>query len=424
MKKSKIYQSLPKSPGVYLFKDNIRNVLYVGKAINLYNRVKNHFEDKNDDLRHRNLISLVNKVDFQTVSGEFEALLLEARLIKQYKPKFNILLKDDKRYLYVGITKDQYQQIKLVRQPEKETNLSDWYGPFPSSYSLKEVLRFIRRIFPYRSCENLPKKPCLYSYIKLCPAPCVNPVVSYAQTIPKIKMLLNGEIKSLITLLTKEMAQAAKSTNFEEAEVFKRQILMVQNLLTRRSRSADEERTEKQLTQLKDLFIRHQGFDPYLIHRLEAYDIANLGREIIVGSMVAFTEGEADSSQYRQFKILHQDQDDFEALKQVLLRRLCHQEWVYPQVILVDGGKGQVSALFEALKEKGLVGKIGLLGLAKELETIIIPKIRQNKISGWKSLNLSPNSPALQLLQHARDESHRFAQRYYKKLHQKKTLNL
>jgi excinuclease ABC subunit C len=197
---------------------------------------------------------------------------------------------------------------------------------------------------------------------------------------------------------------------------------MVQDLLTRRPKSADEERVEKQLTQLKDLFIRYQSFDPYLIHRLEAYDIANLGGEIIVGSMVAFTEGEPDPSQYRQFKILNQYQDDFEALKQILLRRLYHQEWIYPQVIVVDGGKGQVSALFEALKEKGLVGKIGLLGLAKELETIIIPKIHQSKITGWKTLNLSPNSPALQLLQHARDEAHRFAQRYYKKLHSKKVL--
>jgi excinuclease ABC subunit C len=418
----KLYRNLPRLPGVYLFKDLDGYVLYVGKAINIRERVKNHFTGKEPNNRHQNLISLVAKIDFQVVPSELEALLLETRLIKQYRPKFNVLLKDDKRYLYVGITKDQYPQIKLVRQPEKETNLSDWHGPFPSSYSLKEVLRFIRRIFPYRSCENLPKKPCLYSHIKLCPAPCVNPVASYTQTIHKIKMLLNGEIKSLITLLTKQMTLAAKSTNFEEAEVFKRQVLMVQDLLTRRPKSADEERVEKQLTQLKDLFIRYQSFDPYLIHRLEAYDIANLGGEIIVGSMVAFTEGEPDPSQYRQFKILNQYQDDFEALKQILLRRLYHQEWIYPQVIVVDGGKGQVSALFEALKEKGLVGKIGLSGLAKELETIIIPKIYQSKITSWKSLNLSPNSPALQLLQHARDEAHRFAQRYYKKLHSKKVL--
>lgn len=413
----KLYLNLPKSPGVYLFKDNKQVILYVGKAINLYNRVKFHFVDKSGDQRHKNLIYLVKKVDFLTVSGEFEALLLEARLIKQYRPKFNVLLKDDKRYLYVGITRDKYPQIKLVRQPEKETNLSDWYGPFPSSYGLREVLRFIRRIFPYRSCEKLPKKPCLYAHLKLCPALCLESAPDYPQTIKKIKMLLNGEIKSLITLLTKQMENNSKLLNFEEACLCKRQAQMVQNLLSRRPKSTDEERIEKQLTQLKDLLIRYQGFDPFLIHRLEAYDIANLGKEIIVGSMITFTEGEPDSSQYRQFRILNQSQDDFEALKQVLLRRLGHQEWVYPQVILVDGGKGQASAFIEALREKGLVGKIGLLGLTKERETIILPKIHQGKIIGWKSLNLSSASPALQLLQHARDESHRFAQRYYRKLH-------
>lgn len=430
MEKSKIYQTLPKSPGVYLFKDKKRKVLYVGKAINLQSRVKNHFDNNNQNLRHYNLMELVAKVDFQTVSGEFEALLLEARLIKQYRPKYNILLKDDKRYLYVGITKDQYPQIKLVRRPEKETNLIDWYGPFPSSASLKEILRLIRRIFPYRSCENLPKKPCLYSHLKLCPAPCLNQVSSYSQTTHKIKLLLNGEIKSLTTLLTKQMTQAAKLTNFEEAEVTKRQVLMVQNLLTRRPKSADEERSAKQTSQLKDLLIRYQGFDPFLIHRLEAYDVANLGKEIIVGSMITFTEGEPDSSQYRQFRqsLRNPEQgrrtkgekseiNDPAHIKNIILRRLCHQEWVFPQVILVDGGKGQISAAFEALREKNLTSKIGLLGLTKEYETIIIPKIKIDKITGWKSLNLSSNSPALQLLQHARDESHRFAQRYYRKLH-------
>jgi len=425
-----LYKTLPKSPGVYLFKDEKQKVIYIGKAINLRNRVKNHFTDKNDDLRHKNLIFLVEKVDFQTVSGEFEALLLEARLIKQYKPKFNILLKDDTRYLYVGITKDKFPQIKLVRQPEKDDNLSDWFGPFPSSYGLKEVLRFVRRIFPYRSCENLPKKVCLYSHLKLCPAPCINQVESYSQTIHKIKMLLNGEIKPLISLLTKQMNLSSQKQNFEEAQGYKRQIEMIQNLLTKKPKSAEEERFVKQLEQLKNILIRYQGFDPFIIHRLEAYDISNLGKEIIVGSMVAFIGGEPDTSQYRQF---HQslrspersrgtkgegsEINDPAHIKSVILRRLNHQEWVYPQIILVDGGKGQISAAFEALKEKNLAGKVGLLGLTKEFETIVIPEIKIDKITGWKKLNLSTNSPALQLLQHSRDEAHRFAQRYYRKLH-------
>jgi excinuclease ABC subunit C len=417
-----LYQNLPKSPGVYLFKDKKQNVLYVGKAINIKNRVKNHFTDKNDELRHQNLLNLVEKIDFQVVSSEMEALLLETRLIKIYKPKFNVRLKDDKRYLYVGISKEIYPRIYLLRKPEIEKNLADWFGPFPTAQSLKEILRLLRRVFPYRSCPKLPKslRPCLYYHLRLCPAPCINQVENYSQNIKKIRLFLNGQIKPLLNLLTKQMKQSAEELKFEEAQIYKKQIESIQYLLGKRPKSAEEEKTQKQLEQLKDLLIRYQGFDPFIIHRIEAYDVSNLGKEITVGSMVAFIEGEPASDQYRQFKIIGIFQNDVEALKQIIKRRLAHREWIFPQVILVDGGKGQVSAAFGVLKEKNLAGKIGLLGLAKELETIIVPKILGNKIAGWKSLNLSANSPVLQLLQAIRDESHRFAQRYYKKVYKKK----
>jgi len=418
------YNSLPPSPGVYLFKDVGRQVIYVGKAINLNNRVKNHFTIKNSDSRHQQLISLVEKVDFQTVSLELEALLLEARLIKQYRPRFNVLLKDDKRYLYVGISKEKFPRIYLLRKPEIEENLLDWFGPYPTSSAIKEILRLLRRIFPYRTCPRLPGSPrsCLYYHLKLCPAPCLGEVATYPQTIQKIRLFLNGEIKPLLNLLTKQMNEASKSLKFEEAQVAKKQIEMLQNLLQKRPKSADEEKSAKQIEQLKDLLIRYQGFDPFIIHKIEAFDIANLGKEITVGSMVAFVNGEPDSSLYRQFKIVGIFQNDVEAIKQIILRRLNHPEWVFSQVILVDGGKGQVSAAFSALKEKNLTGKIGLLGLAKQFETIVVPKIEKDKIISWKMLPLSPSSPFLQLLQAIRDESHRFAQRYYKNVHKKKLL--
>jgi len=431
-----LYEHLPKSAGVYLFKDNVRKVLYVGKALNIKNRVKNHFSNKDDELRHQNLILQVEKIDFQTVSSELEALLLEARLVKQYRPKFNERLKDDKRYLYVGISKEKYPRIYLLRKPEIEENLADWFGPFPTASALKEILRLLRRIFPYRSCKsrispnlpnipnipNLPHKSCLYYHLRLCPAPCINLVENYSQIIQKIRLFLNGDIKPLLNLLTKQMNEASASLKFEEAQVAKRQIEMLENLLQRRPKSADEEKTSKQVGQLKDLLIHYQGFDPFIVHRIEAFDVSNLGKEITVGSMVAFIEGEPAPDQYRQFKIVGIIQNDVEALKQIILRRLNHQEWIFPQVILVDGGKGQVSAAFAALKQKDLTSKIGLLGLEKKFETIIIPKIEKGKIISWKSLSFSSTSPVLQLLQHIRDESHRFAQRYYKKLHKKTIL--
>jgi len=432
-----LYQNLPKSPGVYLFKDKNQNVLYVGKATNIKNRVKNHFTDKNDELRHKNLLNLVERVDFQTVSSEMEALLLETRLIKIYKPKFNVRLKDDKRYLYVGISKEKYPRIYLLRKPEIEENLADWFGPFPTAQAIKEILRLLRRIFPYRTCKsrvypntpnspNLPNKPCLYFHLHLCPAPCINPVENYSQTIKKISLFLNGQIKPLLNLLTKQMKQSAEGLKFEEAQIYKKQIESIQYLLGKRPKSAQEEKIQKQLEQLKDLLIRYQGFDPFIIHRMEAYDISNLGKEITVGSMVAFVEGEPAPDQYRQFKIIGIFQNDVEALKQIILRRLAHREWIFPQVILVDGGKGQVSAAFQALKEKNLTGKIGLLGLAKKEETIVIPRIEKDQIISWKLLPLSPSYPSypsypsFPLLQFLRDESHRFAQKYYQKVHKKK----
>lgn len=422
---SNLYSGLPKTPGVYLFKNKDQQVIYIGKAINLRNRVKNHFTDKNDDLRHQNLVSLTEKVDFQVVSGELEALLLEARLIKQYRPKYNALLKDDKRYLYVGISNEKYPKIYLLRKPEIEKNLADWFGPFPTAQNLKEILRLLRRIFPYRSCKKLPVKPCLYYHLRLCSAMCSRPVENYSQTIQKIRFFLNGDIKPLLSLLTEQMNEASKSLKFEDAQMVKKQIEMLQNLLLRRPKSADEAKADKQLAQLKDLLIRYQGFDPFIIHRVEAFDISNLGKEITVGSMVAFVNAEPDTSLYRQFRIIGIIQNDTDAIKQIVLRRLSHQEWVFPQVILVDGGKGQISAAFEALQEKNLVGKIGLLGLAKQFETIIIPRIKKDKIIDWKLIS-SPNPRSLgevgQLLQHIRDESHRFAQRYYRKLHQKAIL--
>lgn len=413
-----IYQGLPSKPGVYLFKGTKGQVLYIGKAINLKKRVKNYFQGKTPDLRLKLLVGQVKKIDYQEVASEIEALLLEARLIKEYRPKYNVRLKDDKRYLYVGITKDEYPRIWPIRQPEKTPDLLDWFGPFPSAGSLREILRLIRRIFPYHSCKDL-KSHRFYYHLGLCPGFETQSAAEYRQTIQKIRLFLSGQIFSLIKDLTKQMTAAAKDLRFEEAQLAKRQIEMIQNLLGRYKKLPEEEKTSRQLAQLREILVRYQALDPVIIHRLEAYDVANLGGKIVVGSMAVFLEGEPETSLYRQFKIPASGIDDPGNLKNILQRRLAHQEWLYPQVILVDGGKGQVSAAFEALKEKKLEGEIGLLGLAKKRETIIIPRISQKQIVGWKSLRYSSSSPVLQLLQQARDEAHRFAQRYYHRVYKK-----
>ena len=418
----KFHQHLPKKPGVYFFKDKKKHILYIGKAINLKNRVKSYSRQNLLEPRIQKMINVTASLGYQETKNEIESLLLETRLIKEYRPKYNVRLKDDKRYLYVGLTKEKYPRVRLIRQPEIESGLLDWFGPFPSAQSLREILRLIRQIFPFCTCRSNRQKPCLYYHLKLCPGIGIVSAGEYQKSIQKVRLFLNGEIGSLVKLLTKQMKVAAKNLQFEEAQQFKRRLEMIQGLLGRFKKTAEEEKNATQLEALRKLLVRWQGFDPVIINRLEAYDIANLGREVVAGAMIVFTKGEPEKSLYRQFKI-EGVKDDTARLAQVIKRRLNHQEWVYPQLILVDGGKGQITAVFSSLKEKNLAGKIALLGLAKKKETIVIPKISRNHILSWKSFCYPANSPVLQLLQQARDESHRFAQRYYRKLHRKLTFD-
>ena len=417
-KNSKPYQKLPNQPGVYLFKDKSGLVLYVGKALNLKKRVRNYFDKQPKEKRIENLLKEAQKIDFIEVSSEIEALLLEARLIKQHWPKYNVRLKDDKRYLYVGITKEKYPKIALIRQPEREEKLLAWYGPFPTAASLKEILRLLRRVFPYRTCRQLTDKSCLYYHLNLCPGMCLRETTDYRQTIKKIMMFLDGRINPLVSNLKKEMKKAAGEQKYEQAGQIKRQIQMIEILLAGHGKDQDEEKSQRQLDELRKLLVQYSGIEPMVIQRLEAYDVANLGENLIVGSMVVFTEGEPDKSQYRQFKLTWSGGDPG-GIKQILSRRLTHQEWLFPQVILVDGGKTQVAAAFEALREKNLFKTIPVLGLAKKEERIFIPKVIKEKIVSWKTFEYQSSSLVHQLLQQARDEAHRFAQRYYKKLHRK-----
>lgn len=424
---TKLYSQFPSRPGVYLLRNATGKVLYIGKAINLRRRVYQHFAELEKNKSDKQWIRNVKKVDFIESRFEAESLVLEAKLIKQYLPNYNISLKDDKRYLYVGITKEKYPRVKLLRRPEKEKlPLLDWYGPFPSAHALKEILRLLRRVFPYCSCKKRGQKPCFYYHLKLCPAPHLESLKGTSEVtkqhnknIRNIRLFLNGKINFLIKDLTKQMQKAAKEEKFEQANGLKRQMQMIQNLLGRFKKTADETEPQRGIDAIRKILVRWSGIDPIIIERLEAYDVANLGPNLIVGSMVVFINGEPANHLYRQFKIITAKQDDPAALKQIILRRLTHQEWLYPQVILIDGGKAQVSAAYQALKEKKLAEKIGLLGLVKKKETIVVPLVDKGKIRGWKRLNYSPRNLALKLLQHARDEAHRFAQRYFHKLQRK-----
>ena len=450
-------KNLPQKPGVYLFRDAKDQIIYIGKALSLKHRVASYFQNKNHDPKTIELVKNIAEIQTILVNSEFEALLLEAKLIKQHKPKYNIQFKDGKSYLYIVIGKEFPNRIFLARLSQLKQETLDWYGPFPSSSEARQILKFVRRIFPFRSCKKLPKSPCLYYHLKLCPGVCLfssvilsnptlagesrNPCVPkddrkgslypawddlYRTNIARIRQILSGKTSSLIKCLEKEMKAFAKENKFEEAQKIKKQIEALTQLTVGWQNVPKEKQNEvKTFQELRKLLTKYQGIDPVVLNRIEGYDVSNLSKDIIVGAMVAFINGEPDKSQYRKFNLKYTShnnlvsQNDPEGIKQIVLRRLGHPEWLYPQLVLIDGGKTQLSAAFEAIKEKSQENNISLLGITKEEELIIIPKIANRKIVAWKTLRLPRNSSLLQLLQRVRDEAHRFAQKYYHELHLK-----
>lgn len=411
MKRPKNLKKLPKKPGVYWFKDKNNQIIYIGKALSLKNRVSQYWRQRLPDQKTKVLVSRVNSFDYQVVSNEVEALILEAKLIKEHRPKFNLRLKDDKRYLYIAITKPPHR-VFATRQPGKEDNLLDWFGPFPSGGSVRRILKLIRKAWPYCSCKSKVKKRCFYSSINLCPGPKNLNSVQYKKDIQEIRRVLSGKTKSLGQSLEKKMLHAAKKQNFKKAAKIKKQLLAVSEVAKPWQVYNQSKPTKKTLLSLRKVLAKHQKIEPTILNKIEAYDVANQGEKNIVGAMVVFVNGQPKNSLYRQFRLKNSKQDDPQAIYNIVRRRLNHPEWLYPQLILVDGGKTQVSAAFKALVEKRLNTKICLIGLEKKNETMVVPQFENNQILKYKKLNYSPNNQVLSLLKHLRDEAHRFAQRY------------
>ncbi len=417
---------LPNSPGVYIYKNTEGKIIYIGKAVNLKKRVSQYFQsDHALGYKTGHLVSEITDISFHTVGSEIEALVLESSLIKQYRPKFNSQLKDDKSYIYITITKDKFPLIKPAFKSTLNQN-DLFYGPFPDSRSVKSLLKTIRHIFPYYSKKH-DLKPCLYCHLGLCPGVNPNPK-EYRANISKIKKILNGHFHKLISQLTKEMNVFSKAENYELAKVRRDQINSLNYVisgwqsLSHLYQEIDfkEDKYQKACDQL---VLTLSPYFPKLkqINRLEGYDISNLGSKVFVGAMTVYQDGKIDNSQYRQFKIDSKiTPDDQFMIKEIIYRRLKHSEWSYPNILMVDGGKPQVSAAHQALElsTNPQTNQICLIGLAKKLETIVI-----KTVDNWVEINLPKNSPALQLLQQIRDEAHRFSNRYRKTILNKNTFN-
>jgi len=387
-------KNLPESPGVYLFKDAKEGVLYVGKAGNIKRRVKSYYQ-KAGDRKTEGIIKQAKKIDYEKTDTTIEALILEAELIKKLKPQFNSREKDDKSFLYVDITRDSYPQIILSRGrtiPPK--NLAKRYGPFTTASHIREALRIIRRIFPFSVHERekigVMKRPCFDFQIGLCPGTCVGEAnrEDYLRDVRNIKLFFEGKKKRILSSLERDMKEASKKTEFERAEKLKRQIFALQHI-------QDTALISDERMPAKD---SGEG-----MKRIEGYDISNISGTSAVGSMVVFTGGVSDKDEYRKFRIRTvQGSNDVAMLSEMLYRRLDNK-WQLPDLILVDGGVGQANAMLRVLRGRGI--KIPVVGLAKG------PTRKKNDVIG-----IIPSWTSLKELMQVRDEAHRFAISYHKKV--------
>ncbi len=469
----KLYKALPEAPGVYLMKDGKGRLLYVGKAGNLRRRVSSYFllarrlvrrnlgeggsfsKGGRLDARIQKLVNEIKKIDYRETDTALEALILEAELIKKLAPPYNVREKDDKSFLYVEITKEKFPRVLLVRGRDvsngKRLALSrgEVFGPFTSASSVREALRILRRIFPWSTHPSTAlgtsplttlgtgpsttlgtgdlakskksarvyhergqrvypepgRRACFDYEVGLCPGTCIGAITreEYAKNIKNLILLFEGKKKKILRNLEKDMAAASAALEFEKAEKLRRRTFALQHI--------------RDIALINDSESQLSLVSGQKSYRIEGYDISNISGTSAVGSMVVFTNGVPDTHEYRKFRIKTiVGSNDVGMLREVLQRRFARlrqgfggqarasgDQWPLPHLILIDGGGGQVNAARNVLREAGL--KIPIIGIAKG------PKRKRNDFIG-----ILPQDVDKKILIRVRDEAHRFAIGYHKKL--------
>lgn len=536
---------LPSLPGCYIYYNKEGEVIYVGKAKILKRRVLSYFNRKHDSVKVNVLVSQIERLEYIITNTEVEALILESHLIKKYKPRYNVLLKDDKKYPYFLITDEDFPRITIVRKKNMNPEKGRYYGPYTDVRAMHATLDFLKKIFPLKQCKS-PKfkdRPCLYYHIGRCMAPCQNMVTSeeYKAIVKQAELFLSGKQSELMKQLKEQMQKYSESLQFEKAaklrdsyndlaKTLEKQKVVYENtklnedvislmaddgifaiviLMIREGRLIDkkdfvyeveeDDRTEffatffkeyystlkleypdkivsneleavgekalyeewleilaqkkvkisygksaqgKELQMLADKNARvvldnariakmskirddFNEIGSYLAeklhlknfpYRMECYDISHIQGTNTVASMVTFINGVPKKSEYRKFKVKMTEgkPDDFLSMKEVLTRRLSHlgeEKWAKPDLMIIDGGKGQLSSVMEIIEGLGVTG-IDVVSLAKKHEEVFLPKQS-------KPIILPRNSSALYLFQRIRDEAHRFAITYHRKLRSK-----
>ncbi len=439
----KVFKKLPDAPGIYLYFDAKKELIYVGKATSLKNRVRSYFRGKSGGRPIEQFIAEVVNIQWKETDSVLEAIILEANTIKKFLPKYNILGRDDKSWNYIVITKDDYPVVKTIRQHEyvqkKQTEYAKVFGPYPG-LNTKATMKLLRRMFYISDCQKKRRKksdqgkPCLYRQIELCLGVCTKEI---SQTEYKKKVIaplvsfLKGGKKRLISTLNRRMKEAAKAEEYEEAARLRNQIASLERIhdiaLLNKSFFQNVISTEPK-GEWRDLVERRDSSTSQSSARndvrIEGYDISNLGSTGKVGSMVVFDTGGPVKSEYRKFKIKTVvGQSDVDCLEEVLTRRLRHSRkeqgtnnkeqkdvWQLPDVLMIDGGKPQVDRVREVVRRFGL--EIPIIGIAKG------PERKKNEFvfgsrERWFIKWVNGNQ---ELLVQVRDEAHRFAIAYQRKL--------
>ena len=408
-------KTIPNKPGVYLFKDKRGVVIYVGKAKSLQKRVNSYFT-KSPDIKTSVLLECLYKIDYILTDSEMNALLLERELIKQYKPRYNIALRDDKSYPLLKLTtNEKWPRLIIVREKKKDG--AKYFGRLQGGM-IKEVLRLAKKLFPLRWCKETPlrmrEQPCLYYRIGNCAGPCIGKINrdDYLSLIFGVSLFLQGKMRQAIKKLEQEMKKASQNQDFEKAGLLRDRIKILNRMKEAKSLSrAPEQKTFRDLLGLKAVL----GLKKLPL-RIECFDISNISGTNMVASMVTFYAGLPQKSDYRRFKIrsLGSRPNDVAAIYEVVKRRYTKtlaQKMPLPDLVIVDGGLGQVNAAKKALAEAGLLS-LPIIGLAKKQEEVYAP-------GRSKTLKLAKTTKTLQLLQRIRDEAHRFAITYHRKQRQK-----